>query len=93
MNKNLNLILLILILGLAFYLRVTGITWGLPTKNLALTSYHADEPAVFFTFEEIKRNKTIFPPPESFFYWGPFYFYMVGVAIGIDNFIGFVSLG
>ena len=85
MNKN--LIFLILILGLSFYLRVAGIRWGLPSKNLALTSYHADEPAVFFSFEEIKRNGTIFPPPESFFYWGPFYFYMVGAAIGIANFL------
>lgn len=87
-----NLIILILILGGAFYLRVTGIRWGLPTKNLALTTYHPDEAAMLYTFEEIKQNKTIFLPLKVFFDWGPFYFYMVGAALGISYLFGIISI-
>ncbi|MCS7232070.1 MAG: glycosyltransferase [Elusimicrobiota bacterium] len=83
-------ILLCIILG--FWLRTSCINFGLPSKNLALTTYNPDEPIVFWSIEKWEPKKLNFHPYGGFF-WGGFHLYVTAGGLAIGKILGYVKFG
>jgi len=83
---------LILILFFALVLRVSGIRFGLPSKNLALTTYNPDEPLSYYTIEKWNPKKLDFHPHRAFL-WGGFHLYPLAGSLGLAKIIGYVKFG
>jgi len=82
--------LLILILALGFFLRLSGINFGLPSKNLALTTYNPDEPLTIYSLEAMNPSKLDFSPKRAFL-WGGFSVYIVGFFLKLAQFLKIVN--
>lgn len=91
-NKAIAFIIFWIILFAALALRMNGLTWGLPTKTLALTTYHPDEPYLFQVFENIYRTHSLHPGRIGLLY-GTFYFYIAGFLILIAKVLHLVTIG
>jgi len=81
--------LLVTLLGLALFLRVRGLDWGLPNE-LHAYSYHPDEwslvtPAVFHLHLRGDLN-------PHFFRYGTLSIYLLGGVIGLARWLGLVAL-
>ena len=85
-------IILILILVLSFFLRLSGINFGLPSKNLALTTYNPDEPLSFYPMEKWDPKKLYFHPGRALL-WGGFHLYVLATLVKTGQIIGIVKLG
>lgn len=64
-------LLLALVLGLGFALRLHGIQWGLPDASHPLHSYHPDEAFFLFAAERLATGEII---PKHFMYGGTVFF-------------------
>lgn len=72
-------ILCVLVTGLL--LRMGGLWYGLPSKNLALTTYHPDEPKSFYSLERMAAAHTL--NPGDGFFWGSLHLYTLGFSLQI----------
>lgn len=75
---------------LAFYLRFSCINFGLPSKNLALTTYNPDEPIVFWSIEKWEPQKLNFHPHGGFF-WGGLHLYVIAGSLAVSKVLGYVK--
>ncbi|MCX7957312.1 MAG: glycosyltransferase family 39 protein, partial [Endomicrobia bacterium] len=88
---NLSIIpFLILIFG--FFLRFGIINFGLPSKNLALTTYNPDEPLSYYTIEKWNPKKLYFHPHRAFL-WGGFHLYPLAASLAIGKVFGYIKFG
>ncbi len=83
---------LITILFFALILRILIIDFGLPSKNLALTTYNPDEPLSYYTIEQWKPKKLYFHP-QRVFLWGGFHLYPLAASLGFAKVSGFIKFG
>ncbi|MFH2069939.1 MAG: glycosyltransferase family 39 protein [Elusimicrobiota bacterium] len=90
MKDKTHIFLLILILLAGFFLRVAPIRFGLPSKNLALTTYNPDEPLSYYSLERMVPSKLDFSPKRAFL-WGGFSVYILGFFLKISQVAGMVS--
>ena len=79
---------LFIILCCGLWLRVAAIHYGLPSKNLALTSYHPDEPKSFYSLEKMRQEKNL--NPGDGLYWGSLHLYTLGAALQVAKWVGYV---
>ncbi|MEW6040539.1 MAG: glycosyltransferase family 39 protein [Elusimicrobiota bacterium] len=87
-KKDTLLVALIIFFG--FLLRLSGIGFGLPSKNRALTTYNPDEALTFYTLEAMNPAKFDFNPRRAFL-WGGFSVYLTGVTLKIAQVLGIVN--
>ena len=83
---------LFIALALGILLRVSIINFGLPSKNLALTTYNPDEAITFYSIEKWQPKKLYFHPIDGFF-WGGFHLYPSALSLGIAKILGYVKFG
>jgi glycosyltransferase involved in cell wall biosynthesis len=83
---------LLLILTLGLFLRVSIINFGLPSKNLALTTYNPDEAITFYSIEKWQPKKFYFHPTDGFF-WGGFHLYPSALSLGVAKILDYVKFG
>lgn len=83
---------LLVILVISFLLRILLISFGLPSKNLALTTYNPDEPLSYYTIEKWQPRKLDFHPRRVFL-WGGFHLYPLAGFLGVAKIFRFVKLG
>ncbi|OGS22579.1 MAG: hypothetical protein A2252_03100 [Elusimicrobia bacterium RIFOXYA2_FULL_39_19] len=88
MKKNTFIITAILLIGLI--LRLSGINFGLPSKNQALTTYNPDEPLTIYSLEAMNPSKLDFSPKRAFL-WGGFSVYIVGFFLKLSQLLGIVN--
>lgn len=79
----------IVLLGLALCL--SGLFWGLPSKNQALTSYHPDESISFYSLEKMHPAKLDFNPGDGF-YWGSLHLYTLGAVLLAAKMVGLIRV-
>ncbi|MFN3551298.1 MAG: ArnT family glycosyltransferase [Endomicrobiia bacterium] len=84
-------LILFIILIFAFIIRFSLINFGLPSKNLALTTYNPDEAITFYSIEKWQPKKFYFHPYDGFF-WGGFHLYPVALSLGIAKILGYIKL-
>lgn len=89
--KNSQKIILVIILSFGFVLRVLPIKWGLPSRNLALSTYHPDEQISFHSLEQMNPKKLDFYPRQALD-WGSFYIYFLGTTLKISEIFGLVKV-
>jgi len=82
--------LLALILGAALGLRLSGIQWGLPSKNRALTTYHPDEPKSYYSLERMNPSRLDFHPTDGL-YWGSLHLYALGASLEGAKTLGWIK--
>ena len=87
MKKN---IIILLILAAGFILRLSGINFGLPSKNLALTTYNPDEALTIYSLQDMNPSKLDFSPKRAFL-WGGFSIYIVGFFLKLCQFLKIVN--
>ncbi|MCX7956840.1 MAG: glycosyltransferase [Endomicrobia bacterium] len=95
LHKSKRIIILpyvFLCLLLSFWLRYSCINFGLPSKNLALTTYNPDEPIVFWSIEKWEPKKLNFHPYGGFF-WGGLHLYVTAGGLAISKLLGYVKFG
>ncbi len=85
-------LVLFTILIFAFIIRLSLINFGLPSKNLALTTYNPDEAITFYSIEKWQPKKLYFHPYDGFF-WGGFHLYPVALSLGIAKVLGCIKVG
>jgi len=85
-------IIFISIFILAFLLRISGIGFGLPSKNLAVTTYNPDEALTFQVMEKWNPKKLDFHPRRVFL-WGGFHLYVIAPILKISQIIGYLKIG
>lgn len=91
-SKKLQFILLCTIFLAAVVLRLSGLTWGLPTKTLSLTTYHPDEAYMFQVFENIYNTRSLHPGRVGLLY-GTFFFYLSGFFLFLAKILGIIVIG
>ena len=79
---------LVLLLGL--FLRVILINFGLPSKNLALTTYNPDEPLSYQTLAELAKYGPLRFSPGREFLWGQFHFWVLAIVMKLGNIFGYL---
>ena len=86
---------LVFVLFSAFIIRMIIIDFGLPSKNLTLTTYNPDEPLSYYTIEKWlpTATKKLDFHPRRVFLWGGFHLYPLAASIGIGKMLGYVKLG
>jgi len=89
-RKYIFLLLLILIIG--FLLRVTMINWGLPSENLALSTYNPDEQNSYHTLEKWNPKQLKFPAGQVL-HWGNLHLFVLAASLGIGKITGYVHTG
>ncbi|MBA4320892.1 MAG: hypothetical protein C0412_21080, partial [Flavobacterium sp.] len=80
------------ILSIGFFVRFLIIDFGLPSKNLALTTYNPDEPLSYYTIEKWNPKKLDFHPHRAFL-WGGFHLYPLAGSLGLAKIIGYAKFG
>ncbi len=91
-NYRKDIVFLFIICLLGFVLRVSIINFGLPSKNLALTTYNPDEAITFYSIEKWQPKKFYFHPTDGFF-WGGFHLYPSALSLGVAKILGYVKFG
>lgn len=84
--------IVVLSILIGFVLRFGCIDFGLPSKNLALTTYNPDEPITFWSIEKWQPNKLDFHPHGGFF-WGGLHIYVTAASVVIGKLVGYVNFG
>lgn len=74
-----------------FALRLKGIHYGLPSKNLALTTYHPDEALSYQTLAEITQKGFFQYTPGREFYWGSLHLYTLGACLKLSTALGYIA--
>lgn len=83
-----NLFCLVPIILLAFFLRVYGIGWGLPTKEHYHQSFHPDEAYKL----KVITNMHVSEPNPHYFLKGNMQFYVIGAALKLAGYLKIVEL-
>lgn len=83
---------LIGILAFGVWLRILCLPYGLPTKNMALSTYHPDESISYYVLEKMNPKKLDFNPREGLF-WGGSHIYILAVALKISELFQYVKIG
>ncbi len=89
--KNHKLILL-LIVAFGFLFRLAPIQWGLPSSNLALSTFTPDEQESFHSLEHMNPGKLDFYP-RRILEWGSVHLYLMAVTLKAAEIAGFVKFG
>ena len=89
MKKYFFIITLTLI---SFFLRITIIHFGLPSKNLALSTYNPDEQNNYHTIEKWDPKRFYFPSGQVL-HWGNLQLFLLVGSLGIAKLIGYVKFG
>ncbi|MFN3966853.1 MAG: ArnT family glycosyltransferase [Endomicrobiia bacterium] len=89
--KKTSVVLIVMILFFGFLLRISGIKFGLPSKNLTLTTYNPDEPLSFYPMEKWNPRKLYFHPQRALL-WGGFHLYVLAGLIKTAQIFGIVKL-
>jgi hypothetical protein len=76
----------------AFVLRVLPIGWGLPSTNLALSSYSCDEQNSFYALEHMNPRKFNFYPGVVLA-WGGAHINLLGITEKAAELLGVVKFG
>lgn len=92
LKSRLTAIALALIVALGFGLRLSGINFGLPSKNGAMTTFHPDEPLSFYTIEKWKPEKLYFHPGRAIL-WGGFHLFPMAAGLKAAQLTGYVRFG
>lgn len=82
---------LLLVLASAFLIRIWGITWGLPSKSLALTTYHPDEAITLYSMERMRERGDLYP--DDALWWGSLHYYTTGAVLLGAKALGLVNIG
>ncbi|MBU0951921.1 MAG: glycosyltransferase family 39 protein [Elusimicrobia bacterium] len=82
--------LILAILTAGFLLRLSGLYFGLPSKNLALTTYNPDEALTIYSLQDMKPSKLDFSPKRAFL-WGGFSVYIAGFFLKLCQFLKIVN--
>lgn len=85
-------VLLFAVIGGAFAFRVSPVGWGLPSTNLALSSYSCDEQNSFHSLEEMNPRELNFYPGVSLA-WGGAHIYLLGATLKAAELLGAVKFG
>lgn len=80
-----------MIIGIGFILRLSGIRYGLPSKNKALTTYHPDEALSFYTIEKWKPSKFYFHP-DRVIQWGGAHLFPMALTLKLAELVGYVHI-
>jgi len=91
MNKF-NIIVLSLIVTFAFLIRLSGINFGLPSENLALSTYNPDEQNTYHTIEKWKPSELKFPAGQVL-HWGNLHLMGVVSSLAIAKIAGYIKTG
>ena len=89
--KMANKIVLGSILITGLILRLSGLWYGLPSKNRALTTYHPDEPISYYSLERMKPSKLNFHPGDGFF-WGSMHLYSLGFCLQMAKILNVIQI-
>lgn len=89
---SLKIFLIIFIVAAGLFLRLAGLDYGLPSKNMALTTYHPDEPLSFYTIEKWKPEKLYFHPGRAIL-WGGFHLFPMAAGLKTAQIAGYVKFG
>lgn len=73
-----------------FWLRLSCINFGLPSKNLALTTYNPDEAITFWSIEKWQPKNLNFHPHGGFV-WGGLHIYTTAASLAISKLLGYVK--
>ena len=86
-----KIIIFAIVVG-GFVLRLLPIEWGLPSKNLALSSYSPDEQVSFHSLEQMNPKKLDFYPHQALD-WGSLHIYLLGMTVKTAEILGAVKIG
>ncbi len=90
--KTLKTTTLIAIIFAAFVLRLLPIEWGLPGKNLTVTTYNPDEPGSYHTIEKWKPKELKFPAGATLD-WGNLHLFTLASILKLGEIFGYIKVG
>jgi len=88
MRKKYILFVLLTLIG--FFIRVSLIQFGLPSKNLALSTYNPDEQNNYHTLEKWNIKKFYFPSGQVL-HWGNLQLFFLAGSLGMAKLFGYVK--
>lgn len=81
-----------MILACGFILRASGINYGLPSQNLALTTSHPDEATALRPLEKWRPKELYFHPDQTL-HWGGFHLFPTAALLKVAQFAGYLKVG
>ena len=88
-DNRIYLLLIFAISAFGFYLRIRGISWGIPLESNLLMSYHYDEGTYLMGIGNIQPSRLDFN--VHIFHWGTVQFYFVWMGLKIAQLFGYVD--